>query len=342
MSLVILIASPHPLTRTRSHPDALWLIWALTLSSAPLQGKLYTLAKLRTHIATRSRKWLPMTRHQSLRSPCMGMRRNLQWTSISSSSNTYLHLFSCRSRSPRRHRNHSNFPKPRGFIDNPVDITWLILVLSALQIRKFDEWPTGRARDRVVVTPQQDTTRETRAIYLVALVLLRPLRMTSMRLHPLLRSTSCPLELLHLAATTDRNDRNARYHVDPRTRFAPPSLLPLSPPFASLCLHLHLQQKHWTFPPRFYATFNIDTMAFEPWPLAFYLPSFSHPSSRPVVLSHENPVPTLLHPRSSYWTLFPLGYIFRNRHSSWRFAWRRSLCLEKCCYIQVRYWIMMS
>lgn len=152
-----------------------------------------------------------------------------------------------------------------------------------------------------------------------SVLVLRHLRMTSMWLHPRLSSTSYLLELLRLAAITDRNDHNAHYHVDLRTLFAPPSLLPLSPLFASLCLHLHLQQKHWTFYPHFYATFNIDTMAFEPWPPAFYFPSFSPPSSRPVVPFHENPVPTLLHPRISYWTLFPLGHIFWNRHSSWRF-----------------------
>ena len=55
----------------------------------------------------------------------------------------------------------------------------------------------------------------------------------------------------------DRNDCNAHYHVDLRTLFTPPSLLVAA--VRCVCIY-PLQQKHWTFYPRF----NIDTMAFEP------------------------------------------------------------------------------
>ena len=180
MSPVILNASPRPMTRTRSRPDVLWSIWALMLSSAPLRDRPFTLAKLQTHTDTRSRRWPLMTKHQSLRSPRMGMHRNPRWTSINSISisNIHIHLLSCSSRFPRRHRNHSNLPNPRGLTGDLVDIAWLILVLSAPQIRRFDEYPIGRAKGKVVVMPHQDITRETRLNSLVVLVL-RRLRVTS-------------------------------------------------------------------------------------------------------------------------------------------------------------------
>jgi hypothetical protein len=66
----------------------------------------------------------------------------------------------------------------------------------------------------------QDTTRETRVISPVVLVLHR-LKMTSIWLHPRLNRTPYPLELLplSLAAIKDRNDCNAHCHVDFRTLF---------------------------------------------------------------------------------------------------------------------------
>ncbi len=74
--------------------------------------------------------------------PTMDEYQQYQHLSISISisiSNTCLHLLCRPCRFPRRHRNHSNLPKPRGLIDDLVDIAWLILVLSAPQMRRFDE-----------------------------------------------------------------------------------------------------------------------------------------------------------------------------------------------------------
>ena len=139
-SLAILSARSHTLTRTRSCPDVLWSIWAPMLSSGPLPGRLFTPAKLRTPIATRSRRWLLMIRHQCLRLPRMGICRIPQWTSIRSTiSNTRPRPLSCHSRSPRHHSNHNNFLIRSGLTGTPVELSWLIMDLSAPQIHQFDE-----------------------------------------------------------------------------------------------------------------------------------------------------------------------------------------------------------
>ena len=139
--------------------------------------------------------------------------------------------------------------------------------------------------------------------------------MTPIRLRLRPSSTFCPLEplLLSLAAITDRNDCNERCHVD----FHCTSEIPLSPLFASLCLHLHLRPKQWTLQSRFYTTFNIDTMtiAIEPWPLA----SLPHPLSSSTISSFFTK--TQFPPCYTHGLLldsFPVGLHLRNGHSSWR------------------------
>lgn len=315
MSLAILSARSYSLTRTRSSLDVLWSIWVPMLSSGPLPGKQFTLVKLQTRIATRSRRWPHMIKHQCIRSPRMGICRSLLWKSISSTvSNTRPHPLSYHSTFPRHYSKHNNFLNRRGLTGNPEGLAWLILDLSTIQIRRFDDQPIGRAKDRVVVMPHQDTTRETQ-VFPPVLVLHRP-KTTSIRLHRRPSSTFCPLEppLLSLAANTDRNDCNERRHVDNSSRCRRCLLV-------CVCIYTY-DQNNGRF--RLVSTPHLILI---PWPSSrgllhpslILLPSSLSSIQLPCRPLSRKPSSHFVTPTDWLLDSLPVGLHLRNGHSSWRF-----------------------